>query len=387
MPNMSSRTKAIPLSGIREMMDLALTIPGVLRLEIGDPDFSTPKEITAAASAWAASNRMGYPPNSGLPELRAAIAAKVERVNGIACTAANVNVTIGATGALYLALLAAIEPGDEVLVPDPGWAGYPAMVALAGGVFKPYPLRAENGFRLSCEDVAKLVGPRTRAIIVNSPSNPTGAVNEVPEIRRLVDHADRVGCWIIADECYDEVVFDGAGACVGTLAPLERGPVLSAFSFSKTYAMTGWRVGYLVAPKDVATQVTRMQAASVASATVIAQRAALAALDGPQDGAAAMIAAYRRRRDAAMARLDGAGVPYIHPQGAMYVFVDITGSGLRSREFALGLLREKAVCTTPGDAFGANGEGFVRISLACSDADLAEGLTRLIAFVADSAKC
>lgn len=382
MPNMSSRTKAIPLSGIREMMDLALAIPGVLRLEIGDPDFMTPAAITAAAAEWAAANRMGYPPNSGLPELRSAIARKVGRVNGFACEAANVNVTVGATGALYLALLAAIEPGDEVLVPDPGWAGYPAMVALAGGVFKAYPLRPQNGFRLDFEEVAALAGPRAKAVIVNSPSNPTGAVNDEAEMRRLVAHADRHGIWIIADECYDEVVFDGAGACVGTLAPLEDGPILSAFSFSKTYAMTGWRVGYLVAPKNVSAQITRMQAASVASATVIAQRAAFAALEGPQDAARAMVAAYRGRRDLATALLDEAGIPYIRPQGAMYVFVDIRASGMRSRDFALALLRESAVCTTPGDAFGAGGEGFVRISLACADADLTEGLTRLAAFLA-----
>ncbi|MBX3531605.1 MAG: aminotransferase class I/II-fold pyridoxal phosphate-dependent enzyme [Rhizobiaceae bacterium] len=382
MPNMSSRTKAIPLSGIREMMDLALATPGVLRLEIGDPDFRTPDAITAAACAWAAENRMSYPPNSGLPELRAAAARKVSRVNGFACEAANVNVTIGATGALYLALLAAIEPGDEVLVPDPGWAGYPAMVALAGGVFKAYPLRAENGFRLDFDDVAPLVGPRTRAIIVNSPSNPTGAVNDAAELRKLIAHADRHGVWVIADECYDEVVFDGTSACVGTLAPLEGSPVLSAFSLSKTYAMTGWRVGYLVAPKDISAQVTRMQAASVASAAVIAQRAALAALEGPQDASAAMIVAYRRRRDVATALLDAAAIPYIRPQGAMYVFVDIRAAGLSSRDFALTLLREKAVCTTPGDAFGTNGEGFVRVSLACADADLAEGLSRLGQFVA-----
>jgi len=380
MPAIASRVDNIPLSGIREMMNLALTIPDVLRLEIGDPDFMTPEHITGAATDWARTNRIGYPPNAGIPQLRAAIARKVAATNGIACSAGHVNVTIGATGALYLAMLAVLEPGDEVLVPDPGWAGYPAMVALAGGVFRPYRLDPENGFRMRLRDVEAAIGRRTKAILLNSPSNPTGAVNDPAETRALVEMATSRGIWIISDECYDEVVFEGPSACAGTFATLDDGPVLSAFSFSKTYAMTGWRIGYLVTPMEISGHVTRMQAAAVASASVVSQRAALAALEGPQAPSAEMVAAYTRRRDLAMAILDRAGLGYIRPQGALYIFVDIRGAGLGSREFATALLREKAVCTTPGVAFGPSGDGFVRISLACSEADLEEGMKRLVAF-------
>ena len=176
MPRVSSRTQSIPLSGIREMMDLATSIPDVLRLEIGDPNFQTPANISDASAAWVKKNRVSYPPNSGIPELRKAIAKKVTERNGIPCTIDNINVTIGATGALYLALLATLEAGDEVLVPDPGWAGYPAMVGLAGGTMRPYGLKAQNGFKLTVEDVAAAVTDKTRAMILNTPSNPTGAV-------------------------------------------------------------------------------------------------------------------------------------------------------------------------------------------------------------------
>jgi aspartate/methionine/tyrosine aminotransferase len=229
-------------------------------------------------------------------------------------------------------------------------------------------------------DVEPAIGRKTRAILLNSPSNPTGAVNDPAETRALVEMAAARGIWVISDECYDEVVFEGPSACAGTFAALDGGPVLSAFSFSKTYAMTGWRIGYLVAPAEVSGHVTRMQAAAVASASVVSQRAALAALDGPQAPCAEMVSAYARRRDLAMAVLDRAGLGYIRPQGALYLFVDIREAGIGSREFATALLRERAVCTTPGAAFGESGDGFVRVSLACSEADLKEGVKRLVAF-------
>ena len=236
MAAISSRTQSIPLSGIREMMDLASTIPNVLHLEIGDPNFQTPQTITAAAATYAANNRVGYPPNSGMPQLRKAIAQKVSGRNGIACTEENVNVTIGATGALYLALLTVLEEGDEVLVPDPGWAGYPAMVGLAGGVMKPYALLFQNNFKLAAEDVAAAISPKTKAIIVNSPSNPTGAVFERSELKCLLDLANERDLWIIADECYDEVVFKGRHDAIGAMTSVNDARVLSAFAFSKTSA-------------------------------------------------------------------------------------------------------------------------------------------------------
>ncbi len=381
MAAISSRTQTIPLSGIREMMDLASTIPNVLHLEIGDPNFQTPQTITAAAATYAANNRVGYPPNSGLPQLRKAIAKKVTERNGIACTEENVNVTIGATGALYLALLAVLEEGDEVLVPDPGWAGYPAMVGLAGGVMKPYALRFQNNFKLTAEDVAAAISPKTKAIIINSPSNPTGAVSERSELKNLLDLANERDLWIIADECYDEVVFKGQHDAIGAMTSVSDARVLSAFSFSKTYAMTGWRIGYLVAPVGVSRQVTRMQAASVASASVVSQIGALEALSGSQAPVQDMVTAYARRGGLAARLLDAANIRYVPPEGALYIFVDIRPTGLSAKEAAIALLRDHAVCTTPGSAFGDQGEGFLRISLASADEELEEGLKRLVNFV------
>lgn len=381
MPAISSRTSSIPLSGIRQMMDLAASMPNSLHLEIGDPNFHTPGHISRAAAAWVDKNRVGYPPNSGLAELREAIANKVTARNGIACATENVNVTVGATGALYLALLATIEAGDEVLVPDPGWAGYPAMVGLAGGVMRSYKLQSQNGFKLQVGDVEAALTPRTKALILNTPSNPTGVMFEREELAALLRLARERDFWIIADECYDEIVFDMQHHCIGAMEPLDESRVLSAFSFSKTYAMTGWRVGYLVTPRQISGHVTRMQAASVASASVVSQIAALEALRGPQLCVREMVDAYVRRRDEVAGMLKDAGLRFIQPNGALYVFVDIRATGVNSQELALGLLRDKQVCTTPGGAFGNEADGFIRISLACSDDELRNGTSRMIEYI------
>ncbi|MGD9891865.1 MAG: pyridoxal phosphate-dependent aminotransferase [Dehalococcoidia bacterium] len=382
MPRISSRTNAVPLSGIREMMDLAARTPNVLRLEIGDPNFQTPRAVTEAAFEWALKNRVGYPPNSGLPELRKAIARKLGRTNGVVCVADNINVTIGATGALYLALLAAIEPGMEVLVPDPGWAGYPAMVGLAGGTMKTYALPADRGFQLDIAAVERAITRNTGAIIVNSPSNPTGILFPLEELRRLVDLAARHDIWVIADECYDEIVFEGRHHALGSMEAIDSSRILSAFSFSKTYAMTGWRLGYLAAPVEVSRHVTRMQAAAVASASVVAQVAGIAALEGSQQPVGEMVDAYRRRRDLVTSMLDAAGIGYARPDGALYIMVDIRGAGMPSKDFALALLRDRAVCSTAGSAFGRECEGFLRISLASADEDLDLGISRIVEYLA-----
>ncbi len=381
MPRVSSRTQSIPLSGIREMMDLAGSIEGVLHLEIGDPNFQTPANISDASAAWVKANRVSYPPNSGIMSLRKAIADKVTKRNDILCTADNVNVTIGATGALYLALLATLEPGDEVLVPDPGWAGYPAMVGLAGGTMRPYGLKAQNGFKMRVEDVEAALTEKTRAVMLNTPSNPTGAVFDKDQLQALLALAQDRDLWIISDECYDEILFGGKHHSIGSAEEIEKTRVISCFSFSKTYAMTGWRVGYVVAPSAVSRQITRMQAAAVASASVVSQIAALEALNGPQDAVGEMVAAYTRRRDLAVRMLDAEGLSYAPSDGALYVFLDIRSTGVTSKELALGLLRDRHVCTTPGSAFGEAGEGFLRLSLACSDEDLIEGLRRTILYV------
>ena len=380
MPLPSARANDIPISGIREMAALAAATPDVLRLEIGDPDAMTPAHVTEAAFRWASANRVSYPPNAGIPDLRAAIADKVTRINRLPCEVGHVNVTVGGTGAIYLALLATIEPGDEVLVPDPGWAGYPAMVALAGGRLVPYRLDRSRGFALDPAALRAAITQRSRAILVNSPGNPTGGVFGRDALQDVLDIAREHDLWIIADDCYDQILMSGSHVSIGALEPVAETRVLSAFSFSKTYAMTGWRIGYLIAPPEISAHVTRMQSAAVSSTSAVAQMAALAALRGDDSHLTGMLGNLRRRRDAVCAQLTAGGVPVVVPDGAMFAFADISASGMTSRDFAMGLLRERAVCTTPGDAFGAGGEGFVRLSLACPDETLTEGVSRLLAF-------
>lgn len=377
MHPLSSRLDALPYSGIREMSDLARRTPGALRLELGDPDFTTPAHIVDGGLRRATKERSGYPPTAGIPELRAAIATKLRDRNGIHCGPENVVVTVGATGALYLSMLATLEPGDEVLVPNPGWAGYPAMVALAGGKLRSYRLDPERDFALTVDAVRTALTDATKVVIVNTPNNPTGAVYENSELAGLVELAGQRGIWLISDECYEDIVFEGAHHSLGATGDVDTSAVLSVFSFSKSYAMTGWRIGYVTAASQVASAIMRLQSPAVSSTSIISQWAALEALSGPQEPVAEMAGAYQRRRDMAAALLDDAGVRYILPRGAFYLLVDVRATGGSSNAVARSLLLEAGVSTTPGVAFGDQAEGFLRVSLACADDDLRAGLTRL----------
>ena len=356
-------------------MELALEVPDVVRLEIGDPDFPTPAHIVDAAADAARRGFTHYAPGIGLASLRELIAAKVESRNHFACARENVVVTTGACGALHATLLALLDPGDEVLVPDPGWATYRSMALAAGVVPVPYPLARDRAFEIDPEAIEARIGPRTRALTLNSPSNPTGAVADREALAAAVELADRHGLWVISDECYEELVFETEHASPAALGDPER--VVSVFSFSKTYAMTGWRVGYAVARPDLAQRIAKLQECIVSSASTVSQKAAEAALLGPQDVVAEMRDAYRRRRDAALARLADAGVACVRPGGAFYLMVDTSARGETSHDFALRLLREQGVAVVPGTAFGDVGEGMVRVSLAASEDAIDTGLARL----------
>ena len=231
-------------------MELALQLPNVVRLEIGDPDFPTPAHVVEAAAEAARAGFTHYSPGVGLASLRESIAEKVRARNGIPCTAANVVVTSGACGGLFSTLLAVLDPGDEVLVPDPGWTTFVPMALAAGVTPVPYPLPHGTAFEFDPGAVAGRIGPQTRAIVVNSPSNPTGAVASRRALEDLVDLAGRHDLWLISDECYEELVFEGEHVSPASLGDPDR--VVSVFSFSKTYAMTGWRIGYVVARPEVA---------------------------------------------------------------------------------------------------------------------------------------
>jgi aspartate/methionine/tyrosine aminotransferase len=379
-PTPSARISALPRSGIREVMELALGLPDAIRLEIGDPDFGTPAHIVDAAAAAARAGFTHYSPGIGLASLRELVAAKVSARNGFACEQAQVVITTGACGGIHAGLLALLDPGDELLIPDPGWTTYVPMARAAGVVPVPYPLDRERDFGLDVGALAERVGPRTRAVVVNSPGNPTGTLVEREKLAEIVALAERHGLWVLSDECYEELVFEGEHTSTAAIGGTDR--VVSFFSFSKSYAMTGWRVGYAVASPEVTRLLAKAQEPVVSGASTISQKAAEAALLGPQDVVAEMREAYRRRRDAALAVLERARVPHVRPRGAFYLMVDVSAAGKPAPEFAKELLLERRVAVVPGDAFGAGGAGMVRVSLAAAEEAIATGVGRLAEAVA-----
>jgi aspartate/methionine/tyrosine aminotransferase len=289
-------------------------------------------------------------------------------------------VTQGGIQALYLVLRALLEPGDEVLLPNPAWPNFRMIAHLLVARVLSYPLVAEADFLPRLEDLERLVTPRTRAILVNSPSNPLGTVVPRELVERLLAFARRRGLWFISDEVYDEVVFDDVFASAGSVAdPSDR--LVSIYSFSKVYAMTGWRVGYLVAPPDLAKILTGMQEPIISCVNTPAQMAALAAVTGPQDVVREMGDSYRARRDELLGVLNRGGLPSSLPSGAFYVWADVSEAGLPSIDLARSLIEREHVAVAPGSAFGDLGEGYVRLSLASAREDLLEGASRLVRFV------
>jgi aspartate aminotransferase len=376
----SSIASSMPVSRIREVMELAWADPEAIHLEVGEPDFPTPNHVVEAAYEASRSGLTRYAPNAGIPALREALAEKVVRRNGYAARPEQVVVTQGGVQALHLTLLALLEPGDEVLLPDPAWPNIYMISHLIGARVIPYPLVAEGDFLPRPEDLERLVTPRTRAILVNTPSNPLGTVVPRDLMEALLDFARERGLWFVSDEVYDEISFDDGFVSAGSVAdPNDK--LVSIYSFSKVYAMTGWRVGYLVAPPDLASLLTGMQEPIVSCVNTPAQMAALAALTGPQEVVREMRDAYRTRRDEALEVLDRGGLPSSRPSGAFYVWTDVSKAGVPSMDLARSLIEDEHLAVAPGSAFGGLGEGYVRLSLASSKEDLIEGASRLVRFV------
>lgn len=375
MPRVRAHLRETPHSGIRRMLELAWAMPEPpLLLASGDPNFTTPEHIIRGAADAALAGATGYGPGEGFPALRQEIAAKLARVNALAVDPSEICVTTGACGGLYTSLMVSVDPGDEVLLPDPGWSNYAAMVHVLGATATRYPAGASTGWRLDPAAVAAAITPRTTAIILNSPANPSGVVADPDDLEAVVELAVGRGLTVISDEAYDELVFDAPTFSVASRVGHEA--MLTVYAFSKTYAMTGWRIGYVVGPADFIRELSLHQEPVVSSASTISQNAAIAALRGPQDCVGAMVSAYRDRRDLVLAALDGVGAPYVRPGGSFFVMADIRETGMDSWEFATRLLREHHVGVVPGEAFGPEGEGFVRISLAASPEALTEGMGR-----------
>lgn len=377
----SNAIESLPRSGIREIMELAWTVPDAIHLEVGEPDFTTPDHICEAAADAASEGFTKYTPNAGIQPLREVLAEKVRLRNGIDATAEQIIVTPGAVAGIYSSLVALVDPGSEVLLADPSWPNYGLMLRLSGITPVHFPVHPAQDMVPRSADIEPMITERTRAIILNSPANPSGAITPPNVLRELLELARAHDLWVLSDEVYDEMWFDTPPT---SLVPLDTdGRVIAFFSLSKTYAMTGWRVGYLVAPVPAVEPIIKTQEPITSCVNAPAQKAAIAAITGPQDCVGEMRAAYHERRDLAMSLLDETGVPYVRPNGAFYLMADISGAGVSDVDFCRRLVMEKGVAVVPGTTFGPGSGAFVRISLATATEPLLEGVGRLADAVAE----
>ncbi|GAA3821291.1 pyridoxal phosphate-dependent aminotransferase [Cellulomonas soli] len=376
MPLTQSAVAHIPRSGIRTLMELALRDPQAIHLEIGEPDAVTAPHIVEAAHAAAVSGRTGYTSSTGLPALRAAFADRVTATRGRPTGPEEIVVTTGAMHALAMAMAALLAPGDEILVPDPEFPNWRMQAVAVGAVARTYPTHAEHGFVPRAADIEAAITDRTRAILLCSPNNPTGAVYPRATIEAVYDIARRHDLWLFSDECYEAITFDVPH--VSPCAMDVDGRVLTFLSLSKSYAMTGWRLGCVVIPDPkVVELMSQLAEATVACPSALSQHAGLAALTGPQDCVAEAVDSYRERRDAAVALLTARGIDCVRPDGAFYLMVDVSRVTDDSHAFALDLLAEQHVAVAPGATFGPAAASMVRVSLASERGQLIEGLSRL----------
>ena len=349
----------------------------IIHLEIGEPDFDTPAHIREAAKRALDEGATHYGPAAGLPELREAIAKHVGLTRGVPVSPEEVVVTPGAKPIMFFTILALVNAGDEVIHPSPGFPIYESVVNFVGGVPVPIPLREESGFGFDMDEFERRLSPRTRLIIVNSPQNPTGGVLDRRQLERIAAAAVERGITILTDEIYREFLYEGEFvSMLGFPGVREHAVLLDGFS--KTYAMTGWRLGYGVMPAPLAEHVTRLMVNSASCTASFVQLAGIAALEGDQTPVTQMVDAFRRRRDLVVDGLNTLpGVSCARPRGAFYAFPNVTRLGRPSAEIAERLLNEAGVAVLPGTAFGAHGEGYLRLSYANSEANLRAALERM----------
>lgn len=365
-------------SPIREFSRLAAQTPGCVRLTLGEPDFDTPLPIRAAAEEALSRGETRYIENAGWLDLRARIAALERERNGLDYRPEEVIVTLGATEALFAALFGVLNPGDEVVVPTPAFLLYERIVGLCRGVFVPLDT-TEDEFQINPERLEAHLTPRTKAVVLNSPNNPTGCVYNAASLEAVREAVRGRRIFVICDDVYRRLCYTDSCRSFAEFRDMKE-QVIAVQSFSKPYAMTGWRMGYLMADRPVAERLGLLHQFMVTSSPAPFQRACLAALDqdpGP------MVAEYRGRRDFVLARLRGMGLPTPTPEGAFYAFPSIKKFGMGSTEFCTRLLREAGVAVTPGAGFGA--DGHVRISYCCGDEELTRGMDRLEGFIRELA--
>lgn len=376
---LAERTGKIPSSGIRLIFEKAQKMSGVIRLDVGEPYFDTPEHIKAAAKEALDEGFTHYTSSFGMPELRETVSEKLGRDNGITVNPDNeIVITVGACSALQLAILATIDIGDEVLIPDPGWPHYEPCITIAGGRTVYYQLTNVKGFRIDVESIRKKITERTKMILINSPHNPTGAVISREDLKEIAEISERYNLLIISDEVYEKIIYDGIKHfSIASLPGMEE-RTITVNGFSKTYAMTGWRLGYAAGPKEIIEEMAKLALYTNACPNSISQIAGLAALNGPQTCVNEMVKEYAKRRKHLVEGLNEIeGFSCQFPEGAFYLFLNISPLRLPSWEATLFLLENAKVTTVPGISFGRNGEGYIRLSYSNSVENIIEAVKRI----------
>lgn len=364
------------------MFAAARGLPGLIALGRGDPDYPTPPHIVQAAAEALAGGYTHYTPWNGLPELRDAIAQKLALENGLRMDPEReIAVTTGGQHAIFNAFQALLDPGDEVLIADPHYASYDASVGLAGGVLVPVPTYQRDNFEVQADALEHYVTPRSKVLVLVSPNNPSGNVLPVAALQRLADVARRRGLIVVSDEIYEKFIYDGSLHVSPATLPGMRERTITINSFSKSYAMTGWRLGYLAGPAAFIEAVSEISYTITICPPAATQIAGIAALQGPQDQLTMMVSDYAERRAYMKSALSELGLEYGNPQGGFTVFVNVQASGMNSVDFCLRLLQEQRVQIFPGDMYGPAGAGYVRISFLAKRPELEEGIHRLGLFL------
>ena len=376
----SDKIKNIKPSGIRKFFDIANSIEDCISLGVGEPDFETPWHITEEGIYSLEQGRTFYTSNQGLPELREEIAKWNKRKYNLDYSKEEIIITCGGSEAIDIALRATLNPGDEVIILEPNYVCYEPDIILAGGVPIKIKLKNENEFRLTPEELEEVITPKTKILLMNYPNNPTGAIMNKSDLEKIAKVIIKHDLLVITDEIYSELTYEGKHFSIGAL-PGMRDRTITINGFSKTYSMTGWRLGYVMGPKEIVEQVKKIHQFVVMSAPTISQYAGLEALRNGDEDIERMKKEYDKRRKYLLKEFNRLGLPCFEPKGAFYIFPDIRKYNMSSEEFATELLNKEHVVVVPGTAFGDSGEGFIRISYAYSLDALKEAIKRIERFI------
>ncbi len=378
---LAERVRSVPPSGIRKFFDVLATMDDVISLGIGEPDFVTPEEICYAGIRSLERGETSYTSNAGVLELREELSKHLAKLYGVHYDpATELLITVGVSEALHLALLTVVEPGDEVILAEPCFVSYRPGIIFSGGTPVVVEAKLENGFQVAAEEIERVITPRTKAILIGYPNNPTGAVMSRERLAEIADLAEKHDLLVLSDEIYDRLVYGVEHVCFPSL-PNMRARTILLGGFSKTYAMTGWRLGYAAAPAEILAGMHKVHQYIIMCAPTAAQMAGIEALREGEEAVQDMLHQYDQRRQVIVQGLNTIGMPCFEPHGAFYAFPSIENTALSSEQFSEQLLYEQKVAVVPGNAFGESGEGFVRCSYATSLVKIEEALVRMQEFV------